>query len=151
MNNTHARQSVSIALTILTILLSAAKCDGKSGSVDTDRNPIDRAVAPESARTATIRASIKRGSGIPGEVKVEVTDADGNHESSDEILTVVGGEYVQTVTYTAGVVLNIHVEVKPNKPYSNAYCSITDGEVVVKIGPVTDSWRAICDLYTTQK
>lgn len=148
---TTAQTKISAGLMALLVLLSAAKCEAtKDGSVDTDRNPADRVVDPKLARTVTIRASIANAKGIPGEVTVDVKDSKGERESSDEILSVPGGEYVQTLTYTKGSLLTIHVEVKPAKPMSGAFCSITDGPTIAKFGPADESWRAICDLVTSQ-
>lgn len=145
-------QSVSVALVAALVLLTAAECKPqKTGSVDTDRNPADRVADPNNTRTAKIKAYIKDNKGIPGEVTVDVKDVrTREHESSNEILTVPGGVYNQTVTYTGGTVLEIHVEVKPVKGQSGAYCAIFDGDNVTSHGPITDGWRAICDLTTSQ-
>lgn len=145
------QRKIFAGLIVLTVLLSAAKCEGtEDGSVDTDRNPADRVVDPAKARTVTIRAYIHDAKGIPGDVAVDVNDGKGGHESSYEILTVAGGEYMQTVSYTSGTRLTIHVEVKPVKAKSGAFCEITDGTTTAKFGPAMTSWRAICDLVTNR-
>lgn len=148
---TSTSVKISAGLVLLAVLLSAAKCETeRSGSVKTDRAPADRAVDPRKVRTVTIRASIRDKKGIPGEVAVDVSDGNGGHESSQEILTVAGGEYRQTVTYTTGTQLNVHVEVRPAVPQTGAQCVIVDGVTTVQVGPESAGWRAVCDLTTSQ-
>lgn len=87
---------------------------------------------------------------VPYEVIIDVYDANGAHEGKDEIVTTTESAWSALIEYDPGTKLRIRVEVKPPHPGSSAFCEIWDGTAHVVNGPMTEGWRAICNLTTSR-
>lgn len=119
-------------------------------------DPADRKPDPKRQRVAIVTVYVEQDF-LPAEVYVKVTDEDGQWEDNDDPgLPIVGQPmarktYSQSISYTSGRKLRIHVEVKPARDGSVAsYCAIDDGggpDGFVK-RQVAGAWKVTCDLTT---
>lgn len=147
MKVTSPHKMTAVAAVLLALL---GGCKPATGTVDkTEHDPADQQADPEATRTALIEASVSSPKGLPASVTVNVTDEWNGHESSDEVLSSTA-PYQQSVNYTSGRQLLIRVVVKPATSNAGALCKIIDGVNNVTVGPVNDSWRAVCELRTSQ-
>jgi len=140
-----SQSSIMRLVIIFTCVIPLAGCKQTSNVDRSEHNSEDQKVDPTRTKTANIYAHASR---VPYEIIVDVYGEIGGHEGSHEIVTSKNKAYTQMLKYTSGRRIQIRVEVKPPRYGSGAFCSITDGSHINKIGPVDDSWRAICELTT---
>jgi hypothetical protein len=147
MMKTRMRRLLAAVLGTALLLSCAAKCDGSGGVDRSEHDPADQSVDPKRTMIANLYAHATT---APYEVIVDVYGEIGGHEGSHETIATTKGAYTQKLRYTSGRRVSIRIEVKPSRSPGGAFCSITDGSKIEKIGPVSDGWRAICELTTTR-